>query len=326
MINNYTKLLFIGNNRLGDSILSTGVYNYFSKSYSNLQTTAVCGSLAEPIFKAAPFTKEVIILRKKKYGLHWLEIWKLTKGIKWDIIVDLRNSIISRILKSDKNYLYNKDYKNSHRVIYLSSVINKEHSPLSPIIWLTREAKEKASKVLLNIYNKQKIIAFAPVTNWKRKEWPIQNFINLANMLTNENSPLHNAKIILLGGSGEKNSVREIVSTLGEVRVLNLVAELDILSVAAILKKCNIFVGNDSGLMHLSAAVGTPTIGLFGPSKDSLYSPWGKNSRVIRTKESYKELVEHPNYNKNEVTSLMSSIDSSEVYKACIKLLNTFHK
>jgi len=321
VIDNYTKLLFIGNHRLGDSILSTGIYNYFAQNYSNLQATVVCGSVAEPIFSAAPFTKEVITLRKKKFGLHWLKIWSLTKDIKWNIIVDLRNSLVSRVLSKENYFLYNQDYKNSHRVIYLSSTINKEQSPLDPIIWITPEAEKKAQDVLSKIYNKQKIIAFAPVTNWKRKEWPIHNFIDLARMLINKNSPMNNAKILLLGGPGERERVKEIVFALGKENILNLTAELDILSVAAILKKCNIFIGNDSGLMHLSAAVGIPTIGLFGPSKDELYAPWGKNAKVIRTKESYKELVEHKNYNKNEETSLINSIDPQKVYTACISLL-----
>jgi len=55
-----------------------------------------------------------------------------------------------------------------------------------------------------------------------------------------------------------------------------LVGELAVPEAAAVLARCALFVGNDSGLMHLSAATGTPTLGLFGPSRVEEYAPAGR--------------------------------------------------
>ena len=62
------------------------------------------------------------------------------------------------------------------------------------------------------------------------------------------------------------------------------------------MNKSNLFVGNDSGLMHLSVASNLQTIALFGPTNDKIYGHYNSNSFVIRTKESYEELFEFGYY------------------------------
>jgi ADP-heptose:LPS heptosyltransferase len=51
-----------------------------------------------------------------------------------------------------------------------------------------------------------------------------------------------------------------------------------------------LFIGNDSGTMHLAAAAGAPTLGLFGPSDEQLYGPWGPNTRAVRGPRSYEQI------------------------------------
>ena len=88
------------------------------------------------------------------------------------------------------------------------------------------------------------------------------------------------------------------------------------------MKKSDLFIGNDSGLMHLATACNLPTIALFGPTNDVVYGPWGKNNIVIRTKENYNY------FNKikiNENISYMNSITPEDVYEN-IKLLNSYEK
>lgn len=65
----------------------------------------------------------------------------------------------------------------------------------------------------------------------------------------------------------------------------------DIPTTAAMLERASLFVGNDSAMMHLSAAVGTPTVGLFGPTRDEHYGPWGPNGLTVRTPETVETLL-----------------------------------
>src|SRR5262249_34342907 len=58
----------------------------------------------------------------------------------------------------------------------------------------------------------------------------------------------------------------------------------------ACLKHARLFIGNDSGTMHLAAAAGCPTVGLFGPSDEQLYGPWGEHVRVARGPRTYDQI------------------------------------
>src|SRR3546814_14109546 len=79
-------------------------------------------------------------------------------------------------------------------------------------------------------------------------------------------------------------------------RGVNLVERSDLLTAAACLERADFFVGNDSGLMHLAAAAGTPTLGLFGPSPEARYRPWGPKASFVRTPERFEQLTGAPGF------------------------------
>src|SRR6202040_4353991 len=66
-------------------------------------------------------------------------------------------------------------------------------------------------------------------------------------------------------------------------RRIDLVGRVDLLTAAAVLRRCAMFIGNDTGLMHIAAASGTPTLGLFGPSPVAQYAPWGRRTAWVRS-------------------------------------------
>ena len=73
------RLLFIGNTRLGDCVLSTGLLDDICNHY-NARATVICGGLGSIIYKESPLVDKVIILRKKKYSYHWFGLWKEIKN------------------------------------------------------------------------------------------------------------------------------------------------------------------------------------------------------------------------------------------------------
>ena len=81
----------------------------------------------------------------------------------------------------------------------------------------------------------------------------------------------------------------------------------DLLEVYACLQRCDLYVGNDSGLMHIAAAAGVPTLGLFGPSQEELYAPWGRHCAPVRTPQSFDNI--HPEgFNHITSDSLMDGL------------------
>jgi ADP-heptose:LPS heptosyltransferase len=101
---------------------------------------------------------------------------------------------------------------------------------------------------------------------------------------------------------------------------LNWVGGKELLEVYALMELCSLYIGNDSGLMHLAAAADIPTLGLFGPSAEWRYRPWGPRCAVVRTKESLDELTSAPDYDYRSHRSLMTSLSVDDVVGAAESL------
>jgi ADP-heptose:LPS heptosyltransferase len=96
---------------------------------------------------------------------------------------------------------------------------------------------------------------------------------------------------MVLGGPGDDKLSRQL-RDVAMHRFIDLSGRVDLLTAFACLKRARLFIGNDSGAMHLAAASGCPTIGLFGPSDERLYAPWGEHTRVVRGPRSYEQIRE----------------------------------
>ncbi len=134
------KILFIGNTRLGDAILSTSILNHYS--HSDIKITIVCSPLTENIYKNFSNVKDIIAVDKKKRGKHWFEVYSLLERVCWDLVIDLRNSIISRLIRKKKILRIGKINFYEHRVESLCKLINVKKS-ISPSIPISSMQKKK---------------------------------------------------------------------------------------------------------------------------------------------------------------------------------------
>ena len=92
------KILFITSNRLGDAVLSTGLLAWLAGQYPDARFTIACGPYAAGLFHAVPRLERLIVLAKQPWKRHWYELWRSCAGTNWDLIMDLRNSLVSRLL------------------------------------------------------------------------------------------------------------------------------------------------------------------------------------------------------------------------------------
>ena len=308
------KLLFIGNTRLGDAIMSTGLLNDLCKYY-NAKATVVCGKVAAPVFDDCPIVDKVITIKKKKYSLHWINIWKEIRFTRWDIICDLRSTPIIWLVRSKKRIVLRSSGDKEHRIVRLSKINPTGKKPM-PKIWISEQAHVEAKRYINNISGP--FLVIGPTANWAAKVWPTENFALLIQKLL-AYKELLGAKIILVGGPGEESVGQELISQLKGIKPINLIGK-PILATAAIFSLSKVFIGNDSGLMHLAAATGIPTLGLFGPTDDNLYAPSGKNAMFVRTPESPKELMNIPDFNHKTSFSLMKTL-TVEIVEKRVKVL-----
>ena len=311
------KVLFITSTRIGDAVLSTSILNYIKNRFPNSYFYIATGKTPAPLFKNFQNVKKIFILEKKFFKIHWLELWLQTFFNKWDIVVDLRGSIISYLLFNNQKYVYKSINKNIHRLDELALLMKTKYLPLPSIPILKKDTK-KISKDFLKLKN---FIAIGASANWSAKIWPSKNFVKLIKMLLKERKLGKKKSVVFFGSSKDLKNIKKITKHLKKFRVRNLCGKLNLIQVAAHLNKCKIFVGNDSGLMHIASAVGVPTLGLFGPSLASRYAPKGNNAYYIRTKKTFNQLTGEKNFDWNTKKNLMNSLSVKSVFKKIKKIL-----
>jgi heptosyltransferase-3 len=275
------KILIISSNLIGDTILSTGLIEYFTKLYPKAKFTFLIGPTASQVFKNFPNLERVINIKKRIFNFHWIKMYQCCANVKWDITVDLRSSLLSYFLTSKKRFIFKKD-KNLNHVNQLEKSFSINIPDL--YIYTSKEEEEIATK---NLNLKYKHVVIFVGGNWIPKLWPVDSYNKLILALMNK---FKNIKFILVGSYEEKKKYyHEIVKNLPNDIFLDLMGESLTLT-SAYMKKSNLFVGNDSGLMHLSAASNLSTIALFGPTNDKIYGHTRENFFILRTAETYQYL------------------------------------
>lgn len=297
------KILFVTSTRIGDAILSTGLLEHLRAEHADLEVTVACGPAAAPLFEALPGLKRIIVLDKMVFSLHWLRLWVLSIGTFWDLVVDLRNAPATYLLGCKKRRGMPRNGSEGRRVERIARVLDLPEI-VPPKLW-TSTREENLAKELLP--DGGPILAIGPTANWRAKTWRTEYFAELIQRLTSPSGILPGARVALLGRDDERPMALRLMDSIPDEKRIDLVGKLDLLTAYACLARSAFYIGNDSGLMHLAAASGVPTLGLFGPTKEELYAPWGENAGIVRTDLSFDEIFPK-NFDHRTSDSLMDSL------------------
>lgn len=159
------RILFITATRLGDAVLSTGLLAYLHQRWPDARFTIACGPVAAGLFSAFPGLERTIVMEKRPYDLHWLDLWKACVPFKWDITVDLRGSAVTFLLRSGRRFIMRGGRRAGARITHLGNVLNLSPPPL-PTVWVSPADRAKAQQI---IPNTSPIIALGPTANWTGK-------------------------------------------------------------------------------------------------------------------------------------------------------------
>lgn len=313
------RLLFITSNRLGDAILSTGVLNYFLAKHPGAALTVISGKVPAPIFRAAPGLERIIPVEKSAFAMHWLSAYADVVRQRWDIMVDLRNVGIMRLLPARTRIFGTEATGTRHRLEDYAAMLGAADVP-APKIWLDDTALAKAAQL---IPEGRPVLALAPSTGPKRKLWRPDRYAAVAAALTAPDGPMPGARIAVFGAPSDAGHAGAVMDLLPSAQVLNLVGQTDPLEAAAALGRCQGFVGVDSGLMHISAAMDVPTLGLFGElGVPQAYRPWGQRTAYVHRRS--------PDYRSKLLPSgeidrpaAMDGLQPTEVINAATELLRS---
>jgi len=277
-------ILFIGPTRLGDGILVSGLLHWLHETHPAEEITLACGRWAALALRDAPGVTSIHIMEKRSLGRHWLALWNAARKRRWRLVVDLRRSAMPWLIRAEARHSVPPAAPGEHRVVQAARALGLP--PQAPRAWLGTVQRDAAARLLPP---GRPVLALGTGSNWICKTWPAERFAVLARRLTAPDGALPGATILLVGGAGERGSADAVIAGLAPDRFVDAFGQ-DVPATAAALERASLFVGNDSAMMHLAAAAGARTIGLFGPTPDANYGPWGPDALVVRTPESVAAL------------------------------------
>jgi heptosyltransferase III len=309
------NILFVTATRIGDAVLSTGLLGYLVERHPGARVTVAAGPVAAPLFAALPGLERLIVVRKRPFRLHWLELYGAVAGRRWDIVVDLRGSALAWLLRAGERRVSAKGDRREHRVRELGRLMALDPPP-SPRLWLAPAHDGEASAM---IPPGPPVVAIGPAANWRGKQWRAERFAELGRRLTAADGPFAGARVAVFAAAHERPQAEALLAAIPPERTIDLIGRTGLLTAAAVLRRCTMFVGNDTGLMHLAAASGVPTLGLFGPSPIEHYAPWGRCTAVVRTADPPESMF-GPGFDHRTTDTLMDSL-SVEAVEAAVREL-----
>jgi heptosyltransferase-3 len=310
------RILFITHTRIGDAVLSTGVLSHLIDQHRDARITVACGRAPAELFRAVPGLEEIYVIEKQPYGGHWLALWQHMVGRRWDVVVDLRGSAVAYLLRAGARHVMKPSKERVHRLVQLARVVGETHA-LPPRVWTWPEHWTQAREI---VPDGPPVLVVAPTANWRGKMWRGARFAELIERLTAPGGILPSARIVVLGAESERNLAQPVLASIRPARRIDLIGKVGLLTAFTVLRRCALFVGNDSGLMHLAAASGVPTLGLFGPSVVEHYAPWGPHCGAVCTPIPYEALIGQPGYDHRTTDTLMDSLTVDMVESAAVEL------
>src|ERR1700686_2378918 len=141
------RILFVTATRIGDAVLSTGLLSHLIERFPGARLTIAAGPVAAPLFEAVPGLERLVVLRKRRWALHWLPFYAEIFRRRWDLVVDLRGSALAWMLRAGERRVMAKGDPGEHRVRQLARLFVVDPPP-SPRLWTAPRHERTAEKLV----------------------------------------------------------------------------------------------------------------------------------------------------------------------------------
>ena len=306
--------LFITSSRIGDAVMTLSIIEALRKQSPDMTYSVAADPLVASLFKDDPQCLNIISFPKRKASLHWFHLWQHCIGTSWDWVIDTRGSAISYMLRTKKRFCWHADPNDRRpKIEQLCAMANVPTTPARIYISKDRHAR------LRHLLPEVPIFVVAPVANWIGKQWPIDRFQEIMQRFCDTYKDAH---IFVLAASSEEQQLQPLRNAIPTDRVtfstdLTKKHTLTLIDMAALMARGKLFLGNESGLMHMSYALNVPVIGLFGPSRDAIYGPYPRAQHtVIRIPLSYEELLRTPGFSHKNQECYMTDLTVDDVWRS----------
>jgi heptosyltransferase I len=232
----------------------------------------------------------VIPFHRKAFFARLLPFMRELRSFEYDYVIDLqgllKSAVVARLARG-KGRIGPSFSREGSRLFYdaVAAKRDKNRHAVDENLDIVRFLKHDVIKPefpakfpVKKLVEKRPRIAILPASRWQSKTWPAVRFARVAEQLCDEKG----ASVFLLGGPADVDVCEKINRALGG-KAVNLAGKTGLPEMGGILKEMDLLISNDSGPVHMAAAVGTPTLVVFGPTDPSRTGPYGDQHCVVRT-------------------------------------------
>jgi heptosyltransferase-3 len=264
-------ILLVTLSNIGDAVMTTPVMEALHGKHPQAVMDIVADPRSSELFTHCPY-RERVIHRNKQQG--WRGSLALVRELRrrhYDLIVDLRTDGLAWLLRGRRRLTRHGARRAGGHAVERHMEVIRRHVGTAGIpqtrLWLEGREQEFATRALAGLPGRR-WLALGPGARWEPKRWPPGQFRKLVQSRREDFDAL-----VLLGSQADADNCRTLADGLS-LPCLDLAGRTGLLEATAVLARMRLFIGNDSGLGHLAAAAGTPTLTLFGPGEPQRYCPW----------------------------------------------------
>lgn len=341
MLNGFPRILIIRFSAIGDVVRTLPALHALRDAFPHAQIDWAIEKKSQDIILDHPALDAIHVFERpegfKKGVRAFLQFCKTLRANRYDVVLDFhgifKSGFASRATRARERYAFAPPRGRelsyllaNHRVRLPSAMLNRVEENLllceaagAPpgatdfFIALPEETEEAIDAYVQNEFQSAKrIIAIHAPVDRPEKQWPLARYAELADMLLSDGR----FEVLLTWGPGQKTCVQEISKK--SHRNPHIAPETPGLKdYACLIRHCALFVGGDTGPMHIASAMDVPVVAIFGGTSPEKHQPYSKPCRVL--------YAGPPNLRHNlepaEAEGYLAAISSEHVYDACIDLL-----
>lgn len=321
------RILLIRFGSLGDVVLTLPVVDVVRKSFPKAYIAMLVGEKSVDIVSADNRLDEVIVFQREKKGFRGLyETFRIEAIIRkkhFDVSIDMQRKFRSSLIAYNAGIKYRIGYHQPFGYLCNYKVPDKENKhaidrnldlllPLGiksservPRMILSKEDRDYADSYFrLNNLSDSIVFGIFPGAGWRPRCWMPERFAEVCDRV----SAKYNTKTLIFEGPGESDIVNNIAQNMKTKPVI-MNDKLTLRQLAGLIEKCDLMLSNDTGPMHISVAVDTPTIALFGPGNYRKFQPIGEKHSMIRKDVPCSPCKQFTNRCKDNICMKLITVD-----------------
>lgn len=342
-------ILLIQLGDIGDVVLTLPAIGALGSAFPKRSLVLCVREHARELMEDCPWVHHVLSVNKQRRKFraeldYQLQFLRTLRGYRCDLAIELRTGTrgaviallsgahtrIARYANDGtlwRNRLFthlvrptleNIQYAAQHNLNIMAPFGLAETDP-RPTISIPEHRRRKAEAIFLKarIPQDRPLVAVHPFSLWKYKEWRLSEMAALLDRIQSE----YNCAVVITGAPDERNRAKDLIGICNR-KPYNLAGETSIGELPAVFEACSLFIGVDTAALHIAAAVGIPTMGIFGPSSWTNWAPRGRDHLVLK-----KGLPCQPCSRKgcdgSEKSRCLDELNAQEVHTMMAKTLDT---